>query len=118
MFDNLTMEIFYFSLIPVAVLAVVTLFILLFSRKNENNYYKYNYIIKILLIIMISLVLPLITGYTIWVFLRYLAKGILLANIIYIIILCILTIALIILLIVISRKLYNILNEEKKEVSE
>ena len=120
MFDNLTMEIFYYSLIPVVILALITLFILLFSRKKEDKRYKYSYIIKVLMIIMISLVLPLITGYTIWFILRYLAKGTLLSNIGYVIILVLLIIALIILLVIVCRKLYKSINkdlDEKKEVS-
>ena len=114
MFDNLTMEIFYYSLIPVAVLALVTLFVLLFTRNKENSRYKRNYIIKVLLIIMISLVLPLITGYTIWVFKRYLTKGIILSNLGFIIILGLLIIALVVLLIIICRRLYQSFNNKEQ----
>ena len=106
MFDNLTMEIFYYSLIPVAILAIVALLILVFGRKKENNY-KYNYFIKILLILIIGLVLPLIIGYTAWIIKRYYLSNSLLPNIGFIVILVLLIIALIILFTYISRKLYN-----------
>ena len=106
MFDNLTLEIFYYSLIPVAILAIIALLVLVFGRKKENNY-KYNYFIKILLILIIGLVLPLIVGYTVWVSRRFYLNNSLLSNIWFIIILILLIIALIILFTYISRKLYN-----------
>ena len=111
MFDNLTMEIFYYSVIPVAIIALITLLILIFSKKNKD-YYKYNYIIKVSLIIMISLVLPLMIGYTLWLIQRYLTKGIILSNMVYIVILCSIIIALIALLIIICKKLYINLNRK------
>ena len=106
MFDNLTTEMLYYSVIPVVVIALITLFVLIFARKKENNY-KYSYLIKIFLIIMDSLVLPLILGYTIWLIVRYLNKGILLSNIVLIIIFSLLIIALITLMVIVFRKLYK-----------
>ncbi len=106
MFDNLTTEILYYSVIPVVVIALITLFILVFARKKDNSY-KYSYIIKIFLIIMDSLVLPLIFGYTIWLIVRYLNNGILLSNIALIVIFILLIIALITLMVIIFRKLYK-----------
>ncbi len=106
MFDNLTTEMFYYSVIPVVVIALITLFVLIFAMKKENNY-KYSYLIKIFLIIMDSLVLPLILGYTIWLIVRYLNKGILLSNIALIIIFILLIVALITLMVIIFRRLYK-----------
>lgn len=113
MFDNLTMEIFYFSLIPVAILAIITLFILLFRRKEAKHNYKYRYIVNVLLTLMISFVLPLITGFTIWYIARYLAKGTLLSHIGYVIILVLLVIALTFFLMIMCRKLYRSFDEKK-----
>lgn len=114
MFNNLPIEVFYFSLIPAVMIALVALFIFIFLRKKENIQYKYNYIMKVLLIIMISFVLPVIVGYSVWRILRYISLGILLSKIVYVIILCILIIALIILLIIICRELYKSLDDKKR----
>ena len=112
MFDNLTMEIFYYSLIPVAILFLIALLVLLFTRKKENQY-KYNYIIKVLLMICLGLVIPLMIGYGIWTFGRYQSKGILTDNLGYIILLSVVIIALIVLLIIICRKLYKSFDRKK-----
>ena len=119
MFDNLTMEIFYFSVIPVAILAIIDLILLFLHKKQKENRYKYNYFIKIILILIIGLVLPLIVGYTAWLINRYYLSNNLLPNIGFIIILILLIIALMILFVYISRKLYNHIkghDDEKKEV--
>lgn len=115
MFDNLTMEIFYFSLIPVAILVLIDLLLLFLSKKQKENHYKYNYFIKILLILIISLVLPLVIGYTAWLIKRYYLSNNLLPNIGFIIILILLIIALIILFIYISKKLYNRIKAKKDQ---
>lgn len=114
MFDNFPQEIINYSIIPVVILAVVILIFLLLSRKNSDNRYKYNYIIRVLLLITISLVLPLITGYTIWFVLRCIDKGILVANIGYVIVLGLLIISLISMLVIICIKIYKGLDNKKR----
>ena len=119
MFNNLTKEIIYYSLIPVAVLALICL-ILLIIRKKENNSYKFNYVIKILLMLIDSIVLSLIIGYSIWATARFIRNGTLSSNIIYVIIFIILIFALAILLLFTCMKLYNNLSSnyiEEKETS-
>ena len=111
MFDNLSMEIIYYSVIPVLVIALIALFALIYSKKKDKNQYKYSYIVKISSIIMISLVLPLIIGYTIWLTGRYINRGTLSSNLGFIIILAILSILLIILLVILCRRLYKSLNK-------
>ncbi len=109
MFDNLTKEIIYYSLIPVAVIVFICLILLLLKKRSENAY-KYNYVTKILLMLVDSMVLSLITGYAIWATLRFIRKGTLSANILYFIIFIVLIISLIILLIVTCMKLYKDIN--------
>lgn len=111
MFDNLTKEIFSYSVIPAAILVLIILVLLLAGKKKDGNYFKYNYSIKILLSITIGLVLPLITGYTIWVFLKYINRGIVMSNMLYMVLLVALIISLVILLGVICKKLYREIND-------
>lgn len=118
MLDNLTKEIFYYSVIPVAIIAVIVLILLFVGKKKEDNYYKYNYTIKTLLLVIIGLVLPLITGYTIWIFERFLNKNTLSSNILYIVLLMFLIIALIGLLITICYKMHKSINKTDNKSSE
>ena len=113
MLDNLSKEMFYYSVIPVLVVAIIGLVVLILGSKKKNaaHKYRYNYIVKVLLIIIISLVLPLVIGYTIWLTKRYVSSGILFNNIGYVIVLSLLALALIILLIIICRKLYERFSE-------
>ena len=117
MLDNLTKEIFYYSVIPVAVIAIIVLILLLIGKKKENDYYKYNYSIKIMLIIIIGLVLPLITGYTIWIYERFTDKKMLNSNILYMLMLVILIVSLISLLIIVCTKLLKSIDKPKSNES-
>ena len=117
MFDNLTKEIIYYSLIPVAILALVCL-ILLFVKKKSDNSYKYNYLIKIFLMLIDSMVLSLIIGYAIWVTERFIRNGTLSSNIIYVIIFIVLIVSLIVLLIITCTKLYRDLNTSNDDYLE
>lgn len=115
MFNNLTKEIITLAVIPVIVILIVDLiFVLVFRNKNES--FRYNYLIKISLIIAIAIVLPLITGYTIWVIESFTNRGILMDNMWYIILIIFLTLALLVLLIWIYLKsLRNLIYEEIDE---
>ena len=117
MFDNLTKEIIYYSLIPVAILSLICL-ILLFIKKRSDNSYKYNYLIKILLMLIDSMVLSLIIGYAVWVTGRFIRNGTFATNIIYVIIFLVLIIALTILLIVTCTKLYQNLGNSNDDYLE
>ena len=113
MFNNLTKEIFIYSVIPAVAIALLVLIILILGKKKENIYYKYNYVVKTLLLLIIGLVLPLIMGYTIWVMERFINKNLVSSNILYIVILVILIISLIALLIMICRKLLKGIEQNK-----
>ena len=113
MLNNLTKEIFYYSVIPVVVIAIIVLVLLLKDRKKENDNYKYNYTIKIMLLIIIALVLPLITGYTIWIYERFTDKKILSSNILYMVLLILLVIFLIALLVIVCNKLLKSISKPK-----
>ena len=113
MFDNLTKEIIYYSLIPVIILALICL-VLLFARKKNDNYYKYNYLIKIILMLIDGMVLSLIVGYAVWAVERFIRNGTFFSNIIYVIIFILLILALTVLLILTCRKLYKNLNSNKE----
>ena len=111
MFNNLTKEIIYYSLIPVAVLFLIGLIILLIKKKS-NNVYKYNYIIKVILMLIDSMVLSLIIGYSIWATLRFINNGTLASNIIHVIIFIVLIAMLIILLVTTCSKLFKSFNNK------
>ena len=115
MFNSLTKEIWYYSIIPFIVITVIVLILMMIGRKKENNYYKFNYSIKVLLFIMIALVLPLITGYTIWVYERFIDKGILSSKILYMVLLGVLNLSLLIVLIVSVNRLLKSFKESHDE---
>ena len=112
MFNNfeLPKEIFYYSIIPVGIIALIILVLLLIGKKKYDNYYKYNYFMKTLMLVIIGLVLPLIVGYTIWILERFINKSIISSNILYILLLIALIVLLVVLLIVICRKLIKSIN--------
>ena len=118
MFDNLPKEIFYYSLIPVAILGIIVFILFMVGKKKYDNYYKYNYFIKILSLIIVGLVLPVIIGYTIYTVQRLIIKGTLFANIFYVIILCVLDISFIIMFIIICRRLIKNIKDDDKEDKE
>ena len=112
MFDNLTREILYYSVIPFVIIAIITLFLLLKGKKEENRY-KYNYFIKMLLYIIIALVLPLITGYSFWVYKYYVDEKV---TLFYMIVLGLLIVSLVTILIIITRKIYKSFKEEPEQI--
>ena len=116
MFSNLTKEIFIYSVIPAAILAVVILILLIVGKKKDNNFFKYNYFIKILLLIIIGLVLPLIIGYTIWRYESFTSKSTLGSNILYMVLLIVLIISLIVLLVVVCNKLLKSVRKDNQEL--
>ena len=124
MFDNLTKEIFIYSLIPAFVIALICIILIVVSKKKGENAYKFNYAIKVLILLIVRLVLPLITGYSIWVYERMVSKNILASNIFYLLLLIALIIALIALLIAACYKLFQSfhdreeLEEDKLETKE
>lgn len=122
MFDNLTKEIFYYSLIPVAIIALIIIILIIVGKKKSDNYYKYNYSIKVLLSILLSFIVSIMIGYTVWVYQRVINLGIVQGNILYMIVLAVITVALFLSLIILSAKLYQGIDsdkdEEKKELSE
>lgn len=118
MFNNLTKEIVYYSLIPVTIIALIILFLIIIGKKKSDNYYKYNYSIKVFLSILVAFILSIMIGYTIWVYERVINLGTIKGNILYMILLAIVVIALFISLVFILYKLYqslNYSNEEEKE---
>ena len=117
MFDNLTKEIIYYSLIPVFILALIAL-ILLFMKKKDKNKYKFNYMIKTILMIIDSMVLSLLVGYSVWATERYIRNGTLSANILYVILFIVLIGALAFLLFITCYKLYKSFNYRDEYVDE
>ena len=116
MLENISKEIFYYSFIPVFVITILILILLLVGKKKNNNYFKYNYFIKVLLAILIGFVLSIMTGYTIWVFLRVINLEILKENILYLLVLSIIVISLLSTLIIMVYKLYKSYDEKEKEL--
>ena len=82
MFDNLTKEIILLSMVPVILIILIDLIVFIVARKKKNNF-RFNYFIKVSLIIAIAFVLPLIGGYTIWVISNFISRSILSKNIWY-----------------------------------
>ncbi len=118
MFSNLTKEIFYYSVIPVAVMALIIIILLLIGKKKNNNYYKYNYSIKVVLSILIAFILSIMAGYTIWFYERAKGLGTLANNILYLLVLLVIVIALLLSLCIMTYKLYKSYSykDEKKEL--
>ncbi len=99
MLKNLPKEIIYYCAIPVAIILVVDLLLLLLMRKKEDNAFRFGNIIRISLMLMVSIVLPLIIGYTIWTISYFVNKQILFEHLLYVILIVILAVALMVLLI-------------------
>ena len=106
MFDNLAKEIIYYSLVPVWVLELIC-FILIVKKKKDKDDYKFNYMIKVILMIIDGMVLSLLIGYSVWTISKMVSNGVVFPNIIYIIILVLLIVALAVLLFATCKKLYN-----------
>ena len=110
MFENLPVEIIYFSVLPVALILLADLIMFLLAKgKRDNNFY-FNYFIKISMITATSLVLPLITGYTWWITESFWNKGLFFDNFAYIILIIFLSLCLITLIIWIYLRLLKLTN--------
>ncbi len=94
MLDNLNKEIIFYSIVPVVIVALIIVVLLIFGKKKNNNYFEYNYSIKVLLAILITLVLSVMTGYSIWLYERVINMGTVSQNILYMILLAVLVISL------------------------
>ena len=111
MFNNLTKEIIYYSLIPVMVLVLINLILIIINKRDDNSY-KFNYLIKINLMIIDGMVLSLLIGYSVWITLRFIRNGTLVSNMLYVLLFVILIVALVILLLFTCNRLYTNLNGE------
>ena len=112
MFSNLTKEIIYFSMIPVIVIVLLDLIAFFVMRKKDKSL-RFNYLIKISLLIANAFVLPLIGGYTIWLIERYLNAGVLVNKLLYIGLLIFLWIVLLTLFIWVYMKTIRELKEDE-----
>ena len=113
MFDNLTKEIIILSLIPILIIGIIDLIVFLIMKRKYRNY-RFNYFFKLSSIIAISMVLSLISGYTIWIFKSFGKRGIIGSNIWYLLLLVFLWIYLLIMLIVMYVRLMKNANEDEK----
>ena len=109
MFNDLTKEIIYLSMIPVAIIVLIDLIAFFVMRKKEKSF-RFNYLIKISLMIANSFVLPLIGGYSLWIILKYVNEGVLINNMMYVSLLIFLWIVLLTLFIWIYMKTNKELN--------
>lgn len=114
MFNNLPKEIIWFSMIPVIIILVIDLIAFLLIRKKDKGF-RFNYLIKISLLVANSFVLPLIGGYTIWIILKFINEGILLDKILYVALLIFLWITLLVLFIWVYMKARRELKEDEQE---
>lgn len=100
MFSDLTKEIILYSMIPVVVIVLIDLLLLLLmKKKKDEERFRFNYLIEISLIVANSLVLPLITGYTIWIIESFWKRGIFFNNFAYILLIIFLSLCLLALII-------------------
>lgn len=111
MFNNLPMEIIWLSVIPVIIIVLIDLIAFILMRKKDKSF-RFNYLIKVSLLMACSFVLPLIGGYTIWVILKYIKENVLHNNILYVALLIFLWICLFILFIWIYMKTKRELKED------
>ncbi len=113
MLNNISKEIFYYSVIPVVIIAFIILLLLIIGKKKNDNYYKYNYTIKVLLSLLIGCILSIMTGYTIWVYERLKDMGTISQNILYLALLVVLVFFLFLSLIILVVKLYRSFKEKE-----
>ena len=114
MFDNLPKEIIWFSMIPVVLILIIDLIFFLLIRKKDREF-RFNYLVKISLLVANSFVLPLIGGYTIWIILKFVNEKVLTDNILYVALLIFLWIILLTLFIWIYMKTRRELKEDEEE---
>ena len=87
-------------MIPVIVIVLIDLLLLLLmKKKKDDEKFRFNYLIEISLIIVIAVVLPLITGYTIWVIESFWKRGIFFNNFAYVVLIIFLSLCLLTLII-------------------
>lgn len=115
MFSNLTKEILYYSVAPVGVVAIIIILLLIVGKKKNDDYFKFNYAIKVLLSILIGLIFSIMTGYTIWVYERVKALETVSNNIAYLALLIVIVLALFLSLIIITYKLSKSFKDEKQK---
>ena len=113
MFENLTKEIILLSLVPVVIIGIANL-VAFFVIKRKYRNYRFNYFFKLSSIIAMSFVLPLIAGYTVWVFKIFSQKGIIGSNIPYLILIVFLWVFLFLLLAFLYKKTKNNALEDEK----
>lgn len=117
MLENISKEIFYYSVVPVAIISLIIIILLILGKKKSNNYYKFDYVIKILIAILIGFVLSIMTGYTVWVIMRLIDLETVSDNILNIALLIVIDMALLASLIIMFVKVYKSVdyNEESKK---
>ena len=115
MLNNISKEIFYYSFIPVFVLAIIISILLIIGKKKSDNYYKYNYTIKISISLLISFILSLMIGYTVWVLLRLIELETLSQNILLVAVLFVIDLSLLLSLIIMFVKLYKCCDKKDDE---
>lgn len=113
MFNNLSKEIIWFSLIPFVVILLVDL-ILFFVFKSKRTEFVFNYLIKMSMIVVISLVLPLIVGYTWWIIELFWEKEIFFDNFAYICLIIFLSLCLLTLMIWVYLRSLQLTNKIKE----
>ena len=113
MLGNLTTEIILLSLVPVVIIGIIDLVAFFVMKKKYRNY-RFNYFFKLSSIIAISFVLPLIAGYTIWIFTTFNKRSILGNNIPYLLLIVFLWIFLLVLLAILYKKTMANANEDEK----
>ena len=117
MFNNLTEEIIYLSMVPVIVIVLIDVIAFIIMRKKDKSF-RFNYLIKISLLIADAFVLPLIGGYTIWIISRYADEGTVVNNFLYIALLIFLWVVLLTLFIWIYLKTNRELKEDEQELED
>ena len=114
MFENLTKEIVYLCFIPFICIVVVDILAFIIMRKKDKKF-RFNYFMKVSIIIAIGFVLPLIAGYTAWVIKSFSERNIISSNLWYIILLIVLTVILFVLLIIVYRLTLKDIKDDKLE---
>ena len=120
MFSNLSKEIILYSMIPVAIIVLIDLILfVLIQKKNETQKLRFSYLIEISIILAISIVIPLITGYTIWVIESFWKREILFSSFMYVALLIFLSMCMLILIIWTYLKLLRLIGmDDIKEIKE
>lgn len=83
---TIPMEVYYFCVFPILFIVLLNFILLIVVRKRGNNKFKLNYLFQISGLMITSIMLPLVIGYTASTIYSLYLNGVIMSNIVYLII--------------------------------